>query len=125
MVDEAPAHRDVGRIHGPDLIRTVDTEITQQVGIDAVRLVAPTGVGLAVDGLDVEFLHQRTNMLAADLMAFQFEHVAQHPRPGEGMFQVQLIDSPHQPKIGFGDWLRLVIDGGAGKFKQLDLPDDR
>jgi hypothetical protein len=125
QIDEAPAHRDVGRIHGPDLVRTVNAEIAQQVGIDAMRLVAPTGVGLAVDGLDVELLHQRADMLAADFMAFQLEHVAKHPRPGKGMFQVQFINPSHQPKIGFGDWLRLVIDGGAGKFKQLDLPDDR
>ena len=48
----------------------------KQVGIDAVCLVAPTGVGLAVNGLDIELLHQRADMLAADLMAFQFEHVA-------------------------------------------------
>ncbi len=30
-------------------IRAVDGQITQKVGINAVRLVAPAGVGLAVD----------------------------------------------------------------------------
>ena len=76
QIDEAPAHWDVGRIHGPNLIRTIDGEVAQQVGIDAVRLVAPAGVGFAVDGLDVELFHQRADMLAADFMAFQLEHVA-------------------------------------------------
>lgn len=125
QIDTTPAHWDACRIHGPDLIRAFDGEVKQQVGIDAVRLVAPAGIGFAVDGLDVEFLHQRADMLSANFMAFEFEHIAQHPRPGKGMFQVQFINTTHEPQIGLGCGLRLVIDQGAGELEQLDLPDDR
>lgn len=86
QIEEAPAHREVGRIQGPDLIRAVDDEVTQQSGIDAVRLIAPAGIDFSVDGLDVEFLHQCADMLATDLMAFQLEHVVQHSCAGKGMF---------------------------------------
>ena len=99
QIDKAPAHRDVRRIHSPDLVRALNAEITKQVGVDAVRLVSPTGIGLAVNGLNIELLHQRTDMLAADLMAFQLEHVAQHPRPGKGVFQVQFISPSQQHQI--------------------------
>lgn len=99
QIDETPAHWDVGRIHGPDLIRAVDAEIAQQIRIDAVRLVAPTGVGLAIDGLDVELPHQRSDMLSTNLMAFQLEHIAEHPRPGKGMLQVQFINPSQQLQI--------------------------
>ena len=64
--------------------------------IDTVCLVAPTGVGLAIDSLNVELLHQGADTLSADFMAFQLEHVAQHPCPGKGMFQMQFIDPSHQ-----------------------------
>jgi hypothetical protein len=77
----------------PQLIPKHQTRWTgfdDKIRIDAVRLIAPTGVGLAVDGLDVELPHQCADMLAADFMAFQFEHVAQHARPGKRMFQVKL-----------------------------------
>ena len=67
--------------------------------VNAVCLVTPTGVGLAVDRLDVELLHQRADMFAANLMAFQFEHVTEHARSGEGVFQMQFIDAPQQLQI--------------------------
>ena len=92
QIDKTPAHRDVGRIHRPDLVRTLNRQVTQLVGINTVCLVAPTGIGLAADRLDVELLHQRADMLAADFMAFELEHVTEHPRPGKRMFQMQFID---------------------------------
>ena len=88
QIDEAPTHRNVRFIHRPNLIRAFNSKVVKQVGVDAVCLIAPTFVGLAVNGLDVELLHQRADMLAADLIALQLEHVAWHPRPGKRMFQM-------------------------------------
>ena len=50
------ANRDISRIHGPDLIRSVDAEVTKQVRVDTVCLFAPLGAGFAVDGMDVDLL---------------------------------------------------------------------
>ena len=99
QIDKALAHRDVGGIHGPDLIRTINAEITKQVGVDTVCQVTPTGVGLAVDCLDVELLHQCADLFAADIMAFQLEPVAQHPCSGNGVFPMQFINPSHQLQI--------------------------
>jgi hypothetical protein len=45
----------------------LNRQVARQVRIDAVRLIAPTGVGLAVDGLDIQLSLQRADMFAADL----------------------------------------------------------
>jgi hypothetical protein len=81
-----------------------------------VRVVAPTGVGLAVNGLDVELLHQRTEMLSSNLMVLQLEHhlkgdrgIAEHQCPRKGIPQMQFIDPSHQFQIAFSGWLCLVI----------------
>jgi len=75
QINELPLHRDRGRVHSPDLIQVVNDEISQEVRIDVVYLVAPTGVGLAVEGLDADLLHQRTDVLAPDFSAFELEQV--------------------------------------------------
>src|SRR5713226_8733165 len=41
-IDEAALHRDVGYVHGPDLVRTRDLHAAQQIRID---LVAGFGLG--------------------------------------------------------------------------------
>ncbi|MPN62169.1 hypothetical protein SDC9_209916 [bioreactor metagenome] len=56
-------------------------------------------------------------MFATDFMAFELEHIAQHPRTGKGMLQVQFINPPHQHQIDFGCGLRLVIDRRTRKLK--------
>ena len=66
-----------------------------------MRLIAPTGVGLAVERLDAQRLHQRADTLAPDFDAVQAKHVAQHTGAGKGMLQVQLVNPPHQSKIVF------------------------
>lgn len=110
-------HLNVGCIHGPDLIRAVGTANK----IDAMCLVTTADVGRAVDGLDAELLHRCVDMLAADFVAFQLEHVAQHPYSGQGIILMKRIDSPHQPQIA----LPLGLGKSARKREQLNLPDRR
>src|ERR1035437_8898215 len=85
QIDEAPLHRDMRRIHSPDLIRTVDGETAQEVGIDAVCLIPAAGVGLAIKGFNAHLLHQCTDVLTSDLNLLQPKHVTQHARSGKGM----------------------------------------
>lgn len=70
QIDEAAIHWDVGRVHRPDLVRLVDGDAAQQIGVDPMRGIAPTSVGLPVERLDTHLLHQRRNVLAADLEAW-------------------------------------------------------
>src|SRR5437868_2369358 len=71
----------------------------QQIRIDRMRAVVPAGVHFAVQRLDVHLAHQRRHVLAADAMALAPEQIAQHPRAGKLMLQMQLIDTSHQRQI--------------------------
>lgn len=65
-----PVHRNVGRVHGSDLIRAVDGQIPRQVRIDALRLVSPIGVGLAENCqncLVKGFANQKISSPSADI----------------------------------------------------------
>ena len=73
--------------------------MAQQVRIDRMRGMAATGVGLLVQRFDAHLLHQRGDMLAADLMVFPLEHAAQHAAAGKWVFQVQLVNPAHQRQI--------------------------
>ena len=58
QVDEAARHRDVGDVHGPDLVGAVDRQPAQQVRVDLVPRRWLLGVRLAVERLDAHALHQ-------------------------------------------------------------------
>lgn len=49
QIDEAPAHRDIGDVSGPDLVRPVDGEVPQQIRIDLVPRPLLAGIRLPVD----------------------------------------------------------------------------
>jgi len=73
-IDDSLLHRDIRRVHGPDLSRSVNGQVVQAVGIDAPS----AGVGLAVQGINAYLLHQRTDVFATGLDLLQPKHVAQH-----------------------------------------------
>ena len=114
-IDEAPAHRDVGDIRGPDLVGPVDLQVPEQVRIDGMGRMAPAGIGLPVQRLDTHLLHQRADVLAANHMAFPPEHVAQHPAAGKGILQVQFVDPAHQRQICRRGRRRRVVRRRAGQ----------
>ena len=63
-IGAAAFHRDVGDVGdvgAPHLISTRDVQITQQVGMDAVRLVRDARAWLAVDGLQAHLTSQTLN----------------------------------------------------------------
>jgi len=57
--DKTPLHRNGRRIPGPNLIRAVNRQTAQEVGVSAVRLVAAAGVGLAVEGFNAPLFRIR------------------------------------------------------------------
>ena len=113
QIDEPALHRDVGRVHRPDLVRSVDDEAAQAIRVNPVRLIAPAGVGLAVERCDAQCLHQRTDVLAPDVDAVQTKHVVQHAGAGKGMLQMQPVDPSHQSKIDLGCRLRRIVERRA------------
>jgi len=72
QIDKPPGHRDIGDIHGPDLIGPSYCHIAQQIGIDLVAGVLWGGIGLGVQGVNAHLTHQ----------------VPQHLGPGKGVIQM-------------------------------------
>jgi len=99
-VDEAALHRQIGDIHGPDLVRSLDGEVAQQVRIDPVGRMPLAGIGFAVQRGNAHLRHQRADVQSAGVgMPFAREDLAQLSRAEKRVFQVQLVDGAHQRQI--------------------------
>src|SRR5437667_309674 len=64
-------------------------------------------------------------MPAADLAPLQSQQAAQHTRTGEGILQVQPIETLHEGEIGFRHRTRQVIDAAPADPQSLSLLGDR
>src|SRR5881394_4462746 len=64
-------------------------------------------------------------MPAADLAPLQSQQAAQHTRTGEGILQVQPIETLHDGEIGFRHRTRQVIDAAPADPQSLSLLGDR
>src|SRR5271170_1878836 len=69
QVNETARHRDIGDVHRPNLVRPLDLQPAQQIGINLVPRRGLRRVRLAVERLDSHAFHQRADMAAADLDA--------------------------------------------------------
>lgn len=101
-IDEPHRHRDVADVRCPDLIGPHDQQFAQQIRVDLVPRRRLRCVQATVDCFDRHLLHQRGDMLAADLDAFLPQQIAQHPTTRKRKFQVQLVDPPHDRQISAG-----------------------
>lgn len=86
QVDEAPGHRDVGYVQGPDPVGLVDGQAAQQIGVDLVGRMLLAGLGTPVKRLDAHLPHQRGDMPPTGTEAFAAQHVPQQPGSHEGVF---------------------------------------
>ena len=107
------------------LVGAIDLQIAQQVRIDRMLRMAAVRVGLLVQSLDTLLPHQRGHMLAADLMAFSLEHVAQHAAAGKRIVEVQFVDPAHQRQVRFAGFLRSVGRRLTRQRQDLALPSNR
>lgn len=72
-IHEALPHRHIGDVGAPDLIGTINLEISQKIGIDPMLPLRPARPGFGVNGLESHCLHQPLNPLVVDLVADSFE----------------------------------------------------
>ena len=128
QVDEAPGHRDVADVHGPDLVGPRDGQRAQQVRVDRAPGCLPAGVGLPVERRDRHAPHQRGHVLAAHRDAFAAQQIAQqiaqHARSGKRQFQVQLVDAAHQLEVIIAHRLGPVVRAAAADTHEFGLPLD-
>src|SRR5471032_3554204 len=64
-------------------------------------------------------------MPAADLAPLQSQQASQHTRTGEGILQVQPIETLHDRQIGGRYRARLIINAAAADLQNFRLPGDR
>jgi hypothetical protein len=64
-------------------------------------------------------------MPAADLAPLQSQQASQHTRTGEGILQMQPVETPHDREIGVRHRARQVIDTAAADLQNLRLLGDR
>jgi hypothetical protein len=95
------------------MVRTRDLQATQQIRIDLVARLWLGGARTAVDRLYLHPPHQRFDMPAADLALFGSQQTSQHSRTRERELQMQLIEMPHNCKVGRGHWTRQIINAAA------------
>ncbi len=96
QVDKSFLHRDIRDIGSPDLIRSGDLQIAQQIGANRVARMRFAGAGLAKQRGDAHFLLQRADAAAPDFPPVPKQHLRKHPRACEGVFQMQLVDASHE-----------------------------
>src|SRR5262245_7365405 len=125
QIDESACHRDVGDVHRPDLVRPCDFDAVQQIGIDLVPRLWLGRARTAIECFYPHPLHQRFDMSTADLAPLGDQQASQHPRTGEGVLQMQPVETPHDREVGVRHRPRQVVDTAAADVQNLRLPDDR
>jgi hypothetical protein len=83
------------------------------------------GSGFVVRGFYPHPLHQRLHVTTSGLAPLGSQQASQHPAPGEGKLQMQLVKAPHDRKVGFRHRARQVIDATPANVQRPRLPGDR
>src|SRR5947207_2900760 len=109
----------------PELVRSRDLHAGQEVGMDLVAGVGSGGAGTAIERFYPQPQHQRVHMPAADLAPLESQQPSQHTRSGEGILQVQPVETPHDLEVGVRHWSRQIINAAAADLQNFGLPGDR
>jgi len=68
QIQESIGHREVAQIRRPDLVRLIDGQAPQSVGIDLVAFARFAGPGLGIQGLKTHQPHPALHPFAVDSM---------------------------------------------------------
>ena len=99
QIHEPLNHPDVCQIGAPDLIRSGDRYIPQEIRIDLVIRMRPAGSLPWIDRHDPHKLHQSIDSLRIDAITLIPQPVRHAGNPVKRMLCVLLIQEFHQPKI--------------------------
>ena len=115
----------LGQVHGPNLIRSGDSQMPQQIGIDLMPWMALCRPRLAIQGFDAQSLHQCGDVLAPHVMAFLAQQALQHSGTGKWKRRVQTINPIHQCLIAITDGPGAIVDSASTDVQHLGLVADR
>src|SRR6185503_6851288 len=120
-VDKAACHRDVRDIGRPYVIRPRHRERAEEVREDEMHRVPLRRLGPLVNGGDADAPHQRAYVFAPDGDALGAEEIAQHPTPGKGQLEMELVEPAHECELGLVHGRRRVIHRGPRQPEELRL----
>lgn len=66
QVHEAFFHGNIGDVNAPDLIRSGDVQVSQQIRPDVLPMIALAEIRFGIDGVQPHLLHESTNPLPVD-----------------------------------------------------------
>ena len=93
QVDKPIGQADVGDVSAPDLVGPGDLKATQQVRVNRVLWVCPTGVGARCHALQAHLAHQALQALAIDPITHRLaDHDHHAPGTVKRMSGVFFID---------------------------------
>ena len=121
QVEEAAAHRDVGDVGPPDMVRPVDAQVLEQVGPDTVLGVRIAGPRRPVDRLKTQQAHKPAGPSAPDPHPLAAQMPNHLTGAVERILQEQLVDAAHQRQRLLALALRLVVERGAPERQQAAL----
>ena len=115
-VEEPLLERDVGDVRAPHVVRVIDGDAPQQVGVFGMVRVSLRGLGLRSERTQTHELHESLDAFAVHLVAPSAKDLGHHPRAVLGVGQVEPVDLLHQRQVEVGlRVLGLVVVGGAGQ----------
>ena len=124
-VDEPMSQTDVGDVGGPGLIRMIDRNPFQKIGIDLMVGTREAGAGLRINRLQPHQPHQTADPLRIDRISPRPQPRRHLRHPVKRRFRKLLIDPVHQHQIVGVIPLRFVIHRRAGEPQEFTLPEDR
>src|ERR1700681_2892431 len=107
------------------MVGPLDRQTAQQIRMDLVPRFGLGGARTPIERLYPHPPHQRLHMPAADLAPLQSQQASQHTRTGEGILQVQPIETLHDREIGVRYRARQIINVAAADLQNFRLPGDR
>ncbi len=122
QIQEPAPHRQIGDVRTPDLIRPLNSQPSQKIGIDLVPLGGLAGVRFLVDRHEAHQSHQAADAFLIDNVAFVAQMSGHLANTKERRFQKLFIDHTHQIEVQFCLTLRLVIKRRPGDRQQSALP---
>jgi len=121
-IDEPMSQTDVGDVGGPGLIRMIDRNPFQKIGIDLMVGAREAGTRLRINRLQAHLPHQTADPLRIDRISPRPQPRRHLRHPVKRRFRKLLVDPVHQHQVVGVIPPRFVIQRRAGEPQEFTLP---
>ena len=122
-VHETAAHREVGDIGAPDLIRSDDDGVPEQVGINLMFGMRLAGSWSGADPFEPHEPHQPSDPFAVHVVSLPTQPGRHPAAPVRGGAGILAVDELHDFKVLRRGRAR-VVEAGPVQIKEVTLPTD-